>query len=246
MPARPRFRDVLSHVRAVRPDIQDPAMAIEERRLIVDGVVVTHPTALVRSDASVVARENKPLAGQRKLDAALAAFRVDVAGATCLDLGAAAGGFTRSLLNHGARRVYALDVGFGQLRGHLRADPRVRVLERVNLADAARHLPACDDIGVLSVDLSFISLCHALPQLRAVPFSPGALLVALVKPQFELGLGRRPATAAELEGAFAAACGGASKAGWIPIAGMRSPITGARGAREFFLLASWPSLAADD
>jgi 23S rRNA (cytidine1920-2'-O)/16S rRNA (cytidine1409-2'-O)-methyltransferase len=243
MCVRPRFRDVLTHVRAVRPDIPDPSTALHERRLIVDGVIVTRATALVRADASVVIRDKKLLAGQRKLNAALSAFRLGVSGATCLDLGAAAGGFTRSLLEHGARRVYALDVGFGQLRGALRADPRVIVLERTNLADAGPHIPATERIDVLTADLSFISLSDALPQVRELPFDRGANLVALVKPQFELGLAGLPSDDARPERAFAVACDGAARAGWTPLAGMRSPVLGARGAREFFLLASWRSTA---
>jgi len=246
MCARPRFRDVLTHVRAVRPDIPDPSAALRERRLIVDGVVVTRATALVRADAPVVIRKNRSLAGRRKLDAALDASRIDVSGATCLDLGAAAGGFTSALLRRGARRVYALDVGFGQLRGELRTDPRVCVLERTNLADAARHIPARERIDVLTADLSFISLSDALPQVRDLPFSPAASLLALVKPQFELRLDRLPTAALDLERSFAVACDGASRAGWVPIAGMRSPVIGGRGAREFFLFASWPSAGAHE
>jgi len=238
MHARPRFHDVLTHVRALRPDISDPIAAIHERRLLVDGVIVTNPVALVRADAAVTLRAAKVLAGQRKLDAALAAFRLDVAGTTCVDLGAAAGGFTTSLLRHGARRVRAIDVGFGQLRGELRNDPRVTNLERTNLADAARHIPGDEGIDVMTVDLSFISLTKALPQVGDLPFSRRAVLIALVKPQFELGLGRPPTTPSELERALTEACAGAIEAGWHPVAGMRSPIRGARGSREFFLYAS--------
>ena len=239
MCARPRFRDVLSHVRAVRPEIQDPLVAIDERRVLVDGVIVTNPHANVRADASVVVREGRPLAGRRKLDAALTAFRLDVSGMTCVDLGAAAGGFTTSLLQHGAARVYALDVGFGQLGGALRMDPRVVCLERTNLADASRRLPADERVDALTADLSFISLTDAIPQVRDLRFAPGAVLVGLVKPQFELGLGRPPADASGLERAFDVACRGVSRAGWTPLAGMRSPISGARGSHEFFLLALW-------
>jgi 23S rRNA (cytidine1920-2'-O)/16S rRNA (cytidine1409-2'-O)-methyltransferase len=237
MCARPRFRHVLTHVRAVRPDISDPLSLIDERRLAVDGVIVTDPGALVRADASVIVRKPDRLAGQRKLDAALAAFGLDVCGATCIDLGAAAGGFTRSLLVHGARHVYAVDVGFGQLRGALTVDRRVTNLERTNLADAWRHIPAAERIDVLTADLSFLSLADALPQLRKVPFAPGAIFVGLVKPQFELGLRRQPIDISAAERSFAVACEGASRAGWEPVAGMRSPIRGKRGSREFFFLA---------
>lgn len=238
MCARPRFRDVLSHVRALRPDVSDPVLAIDERRIAVDGVIITNTAAFVRADASVVVRENKPLAGQRKLDAALAAFRIGVCGSTCVDLGAAAGGFTTSLLEHGAARVYAVDVGFGQLRGTLRLDPRVVSLERTNLADAGQQLPPEARIDVLTADLSFISLSEALPQVLDLRFATDTVLVALVKPQFELALGSSPSVAGAMR-SFETACRGASNAGWAPLAGMRSPIVGGRGSHEFFLLASW-------
>jgi len=244
MCARLRFRDVLTHVRIVRPDIPDPLAAIDERRLIVDGVIVTNPSSLVRADAPVVVRRAEMLAGQRKLDAAIAAFRVDVAGSTCVDLGAAAGGFTRSLLTHGAQHVYAVDVGFGQLRGTLHADARVTSLERTNLADAGRQISAPEGIDVLTADLSFIALSDALPQVCDLPFSPSATLMGLVKPQFELGLPRRPTDRAVVERAFVVACEGATRAGWVPVAGMRSPIAGGRGAREFFLLARLATTAS--
>ena len=219
------------------PTSQISLAAIDERRLTVDGIIVTNSASLVRADAPVVIRRTKPLAGKRKLDAAIAAFRVDVSGSTCVDLGAAAGGFTRSLLTHGAQHVYAVDVGFGQLRGTLRTDPRVTSLERTNLADAARQISPPFGIEVLAADLSFISLSDALPQVRDLPFSPSATLLGLVKPQFELGLDRPPTDRAVLERAFIVACEGAARAGWAPVAGMRSPIVGARGSREFFLLA---------
>ena len=238
MRARPSFRDVLTHVRTVRPDIADPVEAIVERRLLVDGVIVTNPSSLVRADGAVVVRPARSLAGQRKLDAAIGSFRLDVAGATCVDLGAAAGGFIRSLLIHGARHVYAVDVGFGQLRGSLRADPRVTNLERTNLADAGRHLAPSTRIDVVTADLSFISLSDALPQLQDLWLAPDAVLLALVKPQFELGLDRPPTLRTELDRAFGKACRGAAAAGWHPLAGMRSPIRGSRGSEEYFLLAT--------
>ena len=237
MCARPRFHDVLTHVRIARPDILDPIAAISERRLVVGGVIVTHPGTLVRSDAPVSLRAGRLLAGQRKLDAALTAFALDVREATCVDLGAAAGGFTRSLLDHGAALVYAIDVGFGQLAGSLRADPRVVALERTNLADAAAHIPVDARVDALTADLSFISLARALPQVTALPYARDAILVALVKPQFELGLDRPPVGRRDLDRAFVAACAGAQEAGWLPGAGMRSPIRGGRGSEEYVLLA---------
>lgn len=125
--------------------------------------------------------------GGRKLETALEHFRLDVTGFVCLDAGASTGGFTDCLLQHGAARVYAADVGKGQLDVKLRADARVVVLEEVNL----RHAPADlipEPVDLVTADLSFISLTKVLPAL--VQFlKPGGRLVALVKPQFELGPG---------------------------------------------------------
>ena len=113
---------------------------------------------------------------------------MDVAGRTALDLGAAAGGFTTALLDAGAARVYAVDVGFGQLLGSLRQDERVINLERTNLADARID----DVVGIITMDLSYLSIAAAVPQVK-VDLAPGTDLVALVKPVFELQLSGLPA-----------------------------------------------------
>ena len=122
-----------------------------------------------------------------KLEAALAHFGIDVAGWTCLDVGASTGGFTDCLLQRGARRIYAVDVGYGQLDWRLRQDPRVVVMERLN----ARHLapdalPEPCDLAV--VDVSFISLVKVVPALLP-HVREGGFLLPLVKPQFEAGRG---------------------------------------------------------
>jgi 23S rRNA (cytidine1920-2'-O)/16S rRNA (cytidine1409-2'-O)-methyltransferase len=119
----------------------------------------------------------------RKLEAALDHFAIDPSGRVCLDVGAGTGGFTDCLLQRGAMRVYALDVGRGQLHVSLRADPRVIVLEGRN----ARHLDAAevpDSIGLMTIDVSFISLRLVVPAVIDV-LAPGGDLVALIKPQFE-------------------------------------------------------------
>lgn len=125
--------------------------------------------------------------GGHKLETALTHFSLDVTGFVCLDAGASTGGFTDCLLQHGAARVYAADVGKGQLDVKLRGDSRVVVLEEVNL----RHAPAGlipEPVDLVTADLSFISLTKVLPAL--VQFlKPGGRVVALVKPQFELGPG---------------------------------------------------------
>jgi 23S rRNA (cytidine1920-2'-O)/16S rRNA (cytidine1409-2'-O)-methyltransferase len=119
----------------------------------------------------------------RKLAAALDHFAIDPRGRVCLDVGAGTGGFTDCLLQRGAMRVYALDVGRGQLHASLRSDPRVIVLEGRN----ARHLDPSDlpePVGLMTVDVSFISLRLVMPPVIAA-LGPGGDLVALIKPQFE-------------------------------------------------------------
>ena len=148
------------------------------------------PGALLASDAtlSVRAVEEHVSRGAYKLIAGLDAFAIDPAGLVCLDVGASTGGFTDVLLRRGAARVYAVDVGYGQLDARLRADPRVVVLERTN----ARHLTAAqvpEAVDLVVCDASFISLRTVLPAPLARA-GPGARLVALIKPQFEVGKGR--------------------------------------------------------
>ena len=121
--------------------------------------------------------------GGEKLETALAAFGAPVEGADCLDVGASTGGFTDCLLQHGAARVIALDVGYGQLHPRLRDDPRVTVMERVNVREL-NELPFAP--SVVTCDVSFISLRLALPPALALA-SPGWHALVLVKPQFEAG-----------------------------------------------------------
>lgn len=123
----------------------------------------------------------------RKLAYALDVFGVDPAGRVCLDVGASTGGFTDCLLQRGAARVYALDVGYGQLDQRLREDPRVVVMERVN----ARHLAPDalpEPCSLITIDVSFISLAKVAPALLP-HLAPGGLLLPMVKPQFEAGRG---------------------------------------------------------
>ena len=235
MGACPRFRNVLAHVRATRPDITDPIAAIEERRLLIDGVIVLSAAASIRSDAAIVLLPRSILRGSVKLEAALDGFELDVSDAVCLDLGAAAGGFTTVLIRRAARLVYALDAGVGQLRGDLRANPRVVNLERTNLADARRVIPPDPPIDVVTADLSYLSLSDALPQLDGVVFAQVAHLVGLVKPMFELRRDRPPADERSLRTAVERAQRGAAAAGWRSEAWMASPVPGATGAREFLI-----------
>lgn len=172
--------------------------------------------------------------GAAKLEAALSTFRVPVSGRIAADIGACAGGFTTALLEAGARRVYAVDAGHGQLLGSLRLDPRVVNLERTNIALLDRALIP-DRIDAITVDLSYLSIARALPQLDDLDIAPDADLVALVKPMFELGLGAPPADRDQAASAVALARAGAERCGWEVRETMESPVRGTRGSVEFLI-----------
>jgi 23S rRNA (cytidine1920-2'-O)/16S rRNA (cytidine1409-2'-O)-methyltransferase len=186
-----------------------------------------------RDELARLAAHEQPLRGEAKLEAALAAFRVRVEGRTALDAGAAAGGFTRVLLRRGARRVYAVDAGYGQLLGSLRQDPRVVNLERTNLGALDRRLVP-EAVELVTLDLSYLALAEAVPQLGRLELASGADLVALVKPQFELHLSRPPA---DPRPALDAAARGIECAGWRVADVIDSPVQGTKGAVEFLLWA---------
>jgi 23S rRNA (cytidine1920-2'-O)/16S rRNA (cytidine1409-2'-O)-methyltransferase len=159
--------------------------------VLVGDVPMTKPGSEVAADAEVRLRgEGSAFVsrGGDKLAGALDRFGLEVRDRVALDVGASTGGFTDCLLQRGARRVIALDVGYGQLAWRLRQDPRVVVIERTNARELTPDmLPQVPDLAV--VDVSFISLAKVLPAVAAV-LPPGAAIVALVKPQFEVGRGR--------------------------------------------------------
>ena len=147
--------------------------------VFVNGQRIDKPGTAVAPDAAIEVR------GGFKLDKALKVFPVDPAGKTCIDCGASTGGFTDVLLQHGAARVYAVDVGYGQLAWKLRNDPRVINLERTNLRYVDQSLiPELLDLAVM--DVSFISIRLVLPAVKAL-LKPGADYICLIKPQFEAG-----------------------------------------------------------
>ena len=156
--------------------------------VFVNGQRVDKPGTAVDSEAAIEVRgEAIPFVsrGGFKLDKALKVFPVDPAGKCCIDCGASTGGFTDVLLQHGAAKVYAVDVGYGQLAWKLRTDPRVVNLERTNLRYVTgEQIPELLDIAVM--DVSFISIRLVLPAVRAL-LKPGADLICLIKPQFEAG-----------------------------------------------------------
>jgi 23S rRNA (cytidine1920-2'-O)/16S rRNA (cytidine1409-2'-O)-methyltransferase len=232
--ARARFRGLLDHLADAQPDLVDAQEAIRAGRVLVDGRVIDNPAAQVRRDASITIRKAGPLRGEVKLRAALDAFPVSVAGRVALDAGAATGGFTRVLLDAGARRVYAVDVGHGQLLGSLRQEERVVNLENTNLGDLSPALVA-DPVDVITLDLSYLSIAAAAPQLEAVKVAPDADLIALVKPMFELALDAPPTDRARLRGAVARAAEGLERCGWDVVGRIGSPARGAHGAIEFLI-----------
>ena len=204
---------------------------------------VDKPGALVDPDLPIrlkeyAAPQRYVSRGALKLEGALQAFPVDPGGKTCADLGASTGGFTDVLLQRGAAKVYAVDVGYGQLHPKIRGDPRVVVREREN----ARTLTAeslGERVDLVVGDLSFISLRLVLPAVKAI-LAPGGEAVLLVKPQFEVGKGEvgkggvvRDETKrrAALETVEAAARG----LGFEVVGEAESPIAGPAGNREWLL-----------
>jgi 23S rRNA (cytidine1920-2'-O)/16S rRNA (cytidine1409-2'-O)-methyltransferase len=204
----------------------------------VAGAVADRPDQMVDADVSIDLDRVKSYVsrGGEKLAAALDSFGVDPAGRVCLDVGASTGGFTDLLLQRGAARVIAVDVGYGQLAWSLRQDPRVTVLERVNIRHLDR-LPVPADLAV--IDVSFISLRLVLPRVRDLLSLPGDV-VALVKPQFEVGKGavgkggvvRDPEQHRQVLRELRKF---AEDAGYEVAAELASPILGAKGNREFLL-----------
>ncbi len=205
---------------------------------------VEKPGEVVREDAPLEVRgQAHPWVsrGGVKLAHALAHFGLSPEGRACLDIGASTGGFTDVLLRHGAARVYAVDVGHGQLAWSLRTDPRVVVLERTN----ARHLTAGqvpEPVGALVCDASFIGLRTVLPAPLA-RCAPGAWAVALIKPQFEAGPGAVGKGGVVRDPAVHAAVCDAVAGWWAALPGWRvlgiepSPILGPEGNREFLIAA---------
>jgi 23S rRNA (cytidine1920-2'-O)/16S rRNA (cytidine1409-2'-O)-methyltransferase len=228
--------------------------AIDAGLVLVAGVAAPKASTLVApSDPVALAGGAEAFVGRGglKLDAALEAFGVAVSGRRAVDVGAATGGFTDCLLQHGAHSVVAIDVGYGQLDWRLRGDRRVTVVERTNirLADPAA-LGAPFDLVV--ADLSFISLRTVAPQLAALG-GAGADWVLLVKPQFEVGRERLPRGGVVVDPeAMADAISGVvrslSAAGIGAIGIIRSPITGASGNVEFLVhgVRGPRALTADD
>ncbi|MEP6830520.1 MAG: TlyA family RNA methyltransferase, partial [Rhizomicrobium sp.] len=217
--------------------------AIREGLVRVDGAVVGKPSQTVQASAAIEYEKPHPFVsrGGVKLTAALDHFGLSPEARVCLDLGASTGGFTQVLLQRGATRVYAMDVGHGQMEAGLAQDPRIIVRDGFNARDLApADLP--ESITAITVDLSFISLKLALPPALSLA-SKGAWAALLVKPQFEVGRGavgkggivrdkaaRETVMTSIVE--FIAA-----QAGWRALGHIESPIEGGDGNIEYLLAA---------
>jgi len=220
------------------------------RALVMSGAVLvrgqpeTKPGALVDTRHEITLRSSDhPYVsrGALKLVKGLDAFAIDPTGQVALDIGASTGGFTEVLLARGARRVYAIDVGYGQLAWSLRQDPRVVVLERQNARTIDLALvPEPADLAV--VDVSFISLTLVLPRIAELLQPPsGKPIVALVKPQFEVGralVGKGGVVRDEAarRGAVTKVRDWANANGFVAGDDVESPITGPAGNVEYLLL----------
>ena len=208
-------------------------------KVIVVGKAALKPGTLVDERVEVMVVEPPPFVGRGgvKLDHALSEFRLDVSDKVAADIGASTGGFTDCLLKRGTRRVYAVDVGYGQLDYRLRQDGRVVVMERVN---ARYPITLPEKVELVTVDVSFISVEKVIPSVAELLRDDGYLLV-LLKPQFEArkseigkgGVIKEPVVHARVLGRFV---------NWVASHGFRlhglvtSPILGASGNREFFVL----------
>lgn len=211
--------------------------------------VILRPAEPVDETLALEVREKLPFVsrGGLKLDHALSEFGIDVAGLVAADLGASTGGFTDCLLQRGAARVYAVDVGYGQLDYRLRSDPRVVVMERVN----ARHLQDLPEpVDIVCIDVSFISLRLILPIAHRLLGTDG-VCVALIKPQFEAGresvgkggVVRDPRVRRQVVEHIVAV---AREAGFGVCGLTRSPITGPAGNVEYLIGLSVGTTDRDD
>ncbi len=207
--------------------------------VVVDGKAAIKPGTLVNEKTVIAVAKPPPFVsrGGVKLDYALDQLHLDVSAKVVADIGASTGGFTDCLLKRGASRVYAVDVGYGQLDYRLRLDPRVVVMERVN---ARYPIPLPEKVDLATLDLSFISVTKVIPSVANL-LKYGSFLLVLIKPQFEArrgqvgkgGVIKQPAVHATVLGRFIT---------WAIEQNFRleglvaSPILGAAGNREFFVL----------
>lgn len=233
--------DVLLHERGLVESREKARGLILAGQVMVDGRRIDKPGTRVEPDAVLeITGDVNPYVsrGGLKLEAALEAFQIDVRGKVVLDVGASTGGFTDCLLKKGAARVYAVDVGYGQMDWRLRQDPRVIIRERTNIRYVTPdQFPELMDI--CTIDVSFISLALVFPAVVPLIKAQGEM-VALVKPQFEAGreqvgkkgVVRDPEVHIKV---LERVLNEALKNGLVPLNAVHSPITGPQGNIEFFV-----------
>ncbi len=235
-----RLDKIIKQRRLIRSRSRAQRM-IEAGRVRVDGHIITrsgHPID-PEAEIEILSFEQYVSRGGEKLDAALEQFRIDPRGMVCLDIGASTGGFTDCLLQRGAAKVYAIDVGHDQLHPSLRRDERVVVREGLNARYLEpQDLDSADDIELVTIDVSFISLRLILPPLAEL-LSPRGEIVCLVKPQFEVGKDKLPSDGVVKNEAdrqavlddFRSFIDGETP--WSVTSEMSSPIEGAKGNAEY-------------
>ena len=233
--------DLSVYKRGLAPSRQRARTLVMAGKILVNRQPIDKPGAVI-SDDDVIELKGTDIPyvsrGGLKLAEALAEFNLDVTDLVCLDVGASTGGFTDCLLQHGALRVYAVDVGYGQLAWKLRQDKRVILIERTNIRHMARNVIG-EPIALVTVDVSFISLKIVIP--ATIPFmAAGADIIALIKPQFEVGKGKvgkggivsdpdlHREVIEDLSGFF-------TDLGLSVVAMISSPIRGAKGNKEFLV-----------
>jgi len=233
--------DILLVERGMVSSREKARALIMEGNVLVNGIPVTKAGSLVSSDASIELRgEEIPYVsrGGLKLDAALNHFGMNLNGAIAMDVGSSTGGFTDCMLQKGALKVYCIDVGYGQMDWTLRNDPRVVLLERTNIRYLEKER-IHDMIDIATIDVSFISLKNVLPKVTEFVKGGGEIL-ALVKPQFEVGKGEvgkggivreeeKRMTALNSVREFA------KELGLTTEGVFQSPVPGQKGNREYFL-----------
>jgi 23S rRNA (cytidine1920-2'-O)/16S rRNA (cytidine1409-2'-O)-methyltransferase len=232
--------------RAIYPTRERAQRAVMAGEVKIGEQIADKPSLLVDPDISIATAEAPRFVGRGglKLEGALDFFGIQVRDAIALDIGASTGGFTDCLLQRGAAKVYALDVGYGQLAWKIRTDPRVIVFEKTNartLSSALINQP----IDLCVIDVSFISLTLILPNAFQL-ITPNGIVLALIKPQFELsrrdvgrgGIVREPALHKKAQDKVA---GFIEKLGYRVVGITPSPITGTDGNQEFFVCAGKPS-----
>lgn len=242
-------RDRLDHLLVSQQLAQSRDAAVRlilSGKVKVNGTVIDKPAKIVSEDATIEisGRPSRFVSrGGEKLAAALEAGAIDPQGLVCLDVGCSTGGFTDCLLQKGAARVYAVDVGYGQFDWRLRQDPRVVLIERTNI----RHLPRSavpEPVALAVIDVSFISLTKVLPAVLPLLIQ-GARVIALVKPQFEVGKGQVGRGGivrddSKRQGVLQRTISSAADIGLKVVKSLDSPIKGKKGNQETLAIFEFP------